>query len=78
MAMADENVRLGMQKEGMLEPPLTEPDEGGRESNGCCGVSDFLVRGRKKKPPQPLAVSLSRDCRKINGNTGMRWGPALV
>lgn len=48
-AMADETVRLGMQKEGMLEPPPSEPDAAARDCKVCCDVSDFLVREKSKE-----------------------------
>lgn len=47
--MADETVRLGMQKEGMLEPPPSEPDAAARDCKVCCDVSDFLVREKSKE-----------------------------
>lgn len=46
-AMADETVRLGMQKEGMLKSSPSAPEAGDRDCSGCCDVSDFLVRNTK-------------------------------
>ena len=48
--MTDETIRLGMQKEGMLEPPPSEPDAAAREWKVCCDTSDFLVREKKESP----------------------------
>lgn len=66
--MADESVRLGMQKEGLLEPPPSGADEGGRDCSVCCDVSDFLVRETKEN--HQAGYSSHEKCEKVKGTRG--------